>query len=142
MNYRQALKRQADGRWDYTSTNNGRSHAIGYCAGPPNMASFERLGIHVPESDRQKWEEHAAKFHTDGHATEEEACECYRQYILDQRCRETHHPDEQRKCEICATWTDGGFIVGGYHIHELCQEHRNRESLDKVFPGVGYSFES
>lgn len=136
MNYLQPRQRQSDGQWDFTSMNDGRVHPVGYCDKKPDPADFERLGIHVSQAELERWEKYGDKYHTDGHVTEDGAIECYRQYELDNRLRlDCKHSDEQRKCEVCGHWTDTAAMVGAYRVYELCDIHRTRDEVEKLFKG-------
>lgn len=123
MNYYQPRElKDKDGNpsgiWHYTCMNDGRIWAVGYCAqGCP------------------------------GHDTKDGAYEHQRQYELDNaryngKLGNEHHREE-RKCEICGEWTDGYASVGmgGMERYILCDQHRNRESLDTLVE-AGDSFGS
>lgn len=132
MNYEQPRQRQDDKRWDYTNRNDDRIYPIGYCQAfrelddPPGViqASQEQIEEHRKFKD---------KYHTNGHATYEEACNCYKEYLLDHRLKDYHSKHEQHKCQVCGEWTDGGMEIGCYEIFYLCNKHANREEVEKVF---------
>jgi hypothetical protein len=50
---------------------------------------------------------------------------------------------QQRKCEAdgCGAWTQGMARVGGHVSFVLCDEHRNRENVEKLY-SVGESWTS
>ena len=114
MNYYDARERKgADGKgtgkWHYTCENDGRIYPVGYCA----------QGC-------------------EGHDTPEEACEHYRQYLLNERTRyDGQLHGEQRECAVCGAWTQGVVYVDGWHSYVLCDEHRNREEMERLYPKVG-----
>ena len=113
MNYydaREMSDRQGDprGLWHYTAQNDDRIFPVGYCA--QGCA---------------------------GHATPEEAREHYRIYLLDNAQYDHTMHQEQRKCEVCGSWTQGyASIPLNMEQHILCNEHRNRETLDRVMHRV------
>ena len=80
-----------------------------------------------------------------GHATPEEACEHFRQGLLNSAIfrgptEQTQKPDTQERCEFpgCEEWADGIADVPTQILtYSLCGKHRNRESLDKVMPKIG-----
>src|SRR5512134_1548152 len=85
--YRQALQRESDKRWDFTSsTGSTKAHPIGYCAGWRDVPSPEvaadldaRLGAGFAErlaAEIEEKRQHQGKYHTDGHATAAEADAC------------------------------------------------------------------
>jgi hypothetical protein len=72
-----------------------------------------------------------------GHDTAEEACEHYRQGILDSEWTKGHDEDEQRTCAICKEWThESLYHPGTMNYFDLCQKHQNKESLDKLLGPV------
>lgn len=121
MNYYEPLQRQTDKRWDYTRRNDGQIWAIGYCAG----------GQEDP-------------YHEDGHETPEEACECYKNYLLDNQVKLDFGTteDTQHRCEMegCEEWTQKVAMVS-HRTYNLCDDHRNVESLRELV-SVGVSFGS
>jgi hypothetical protein len=111
MNYDQPRQLQSGpfaGKWNYTSMNDGRVHAIGKC-----------------------WE-HRDEY---AHDTEDGARACYREYqrskvTLDARfgdwsgCRFRVAPDRP----ICDKPTKTGADArDGFHVEPLCEEHLNLE---------------
>lgn len=113
MNYYEARELTDDqgnptGRYKYTVMNDHRIWSVGYCADG-----------------------------CDGHATPEDACKHYRQYLLDNRLRlDGMTPNEQHKCEVCGAWTQRGASVDLHQWH-LCDEHCTREQVEKLFGPVG-----
>ena len=83
MNYYQPLQR-IDGRWDYTRTNDRYVVPIGYCR-EYNPFTVGLTLQSQKEVDRLNAEygRFKDKYHTNGHAASEEACNCYREYQLD-----------------------------------------------------------
>lgn len=129
MNYDDARQvnprshRDDAGRWRYTRMNDGHVWPIGYCA------------KNCP-----------------GHKTAEEAREHYRQYLLD-NLQFTEGPDSLPealyRCAApdCEEYTTGRATVRGRYLLSwfLCDEHRNRETVEQHFmpPGcIGMSFHS
>lgn len=141
MNYFAARQRESGKRWDYTCKNDSRIWPVGYCAGwrepkPEHWGS---------QAEIDRWLErtapHRHKFHEDGHETDEQACECYKQYLLD---FELHLDEEnlnmQRKCAVCGAWTSK-FARVSMRIWDLCDEHRTREHVEVLHGPVGMSWE-
>ena len=93
------------GRYHYTVTNNGETAAIGYCAED-----------------------------CPGHETKEEACEHYRQYLLD--CHAQYngtYSDHLSQCSVCGILTNRyGQVAEALYI-PLCDEHCDRANLEKFF---------
>lgn len=92
-----------------------------------------------------KMEPLVGNFHTDGHATEEEACECYKNYMLDTQLslmdKEPANATQQFKCKACGAWTACRAMVGPYQVFDLCPQHQTREEVEKLF-SVGESWQS
>jgi hypothetical protein len=147
--YRQPLQRESDKRWDFTtSTGSTKASPIGYCAGwkeppgPEEAAELDaRLGqgfaARIAEGIEEK-RPHQAKYHTEGHATAEEACECYHAYELDNELEFKSIPNDQaatlHRCEApdCKEHTAGVAFLGQYNHYYLCDAHRNRENVELV----------
>jgi len=122
MNHDKALQ-MIDKTWNYTRSNDNqnRTYPIGYCA------SF------INKTD---------DYHK--HATKEQAEECYKKYELDNNLQlnaGTVGERTQFKCECCEEWTNIATRIGGWETHYLCDEHRNRETMESIFT-VGESFHS
>jgi hypothetical protein len=125
----QPMQRKGDGRWDYTvsSDEEGWAHPDGYCAGWPFHGVTPQF---VPA---QEWQRAAAaalpfraKYHTDGHATAEEAVRCHQEYELDRELRVFTRTDEQRRCVECNTWTARVVEVGTFRRWHICEGHDAR----------------
>lgn len=119
MNYYGPRQRDVDGRWDYTRTSGDFTFADGYCMG------YSR----IPDSAT------SPKYHTNGHASPEEACECFKEYELDHFLRFTDdNPKEPlHPCHApeCKEVTSGFAIVTSCMVNWwLCKEHRTREVVD------------
>jgi hypothetical protein len=112
MNYYNALQLETGG-WHYVSQNRREgTHPVGYCA---------------------QWRED--KTHV--HATEEEARECFRRYLLDGQ-REEEYGD-WTGCEVCDAPTKKGLTArpplgNGF---AFCDEHRTSEALAERVPAPG-----
>ena len=87
---------------------------------------LKKKGIPVREEEIQLTEATKDKFHADGHATADEACECYRQYLLDHRLILNAKWDAQYKCKVCGEWTQCHASVGNTFYINLCETHNNR----------------
>lgn len=151
MNYLQPRKRQEDGRFDYTCMNDGRIWPIGYCRAhrPFTDKDIDLFGSkEALERANAREAPFANKYHTDGHATEAEAIECYRQYLIDRAdyCKMPLNEDDRskhRKCKVCGKWTQNmAFVDHNSYEFSLCDEHLNRESLVKLMPSPGWSMRS
>jgi hypothetical protein len=141
MNYYEPLQRQTDRRWDYTQRRDGRTWPVGYCRGwdeSTREALVEQYGEDRGEMFHQAQEErrpHRDRYHEEGHETSEEACECYKRYLLDNRVNLEFgtSEDTQHRCEYdgCETWTQKLAMVDHRSYH-LCDDHRNVESLREL----------
>lgn len=141
MNYSCARLR-LDGRWDYTR--NGLPY--GYCCEyKPIPEDAKWISAEQAKRHNEEMAKLAHKFHTDGHTTKEEACECYKQYLLDTKLRlmptEPENAHQQFKCKACGKWTACHASVGPYRQFDLCPEHQTREEVEKLLT-VGESWES
>ena len=140
MNYYAARQRK-DGRWDFTNKNDGFIVPVGYCHQYHPLTNGSLKGLYPQEYLEQKEKEREIfkhKYHMDGHTTEQEACECYRKYLLDTTLYlDGKSNDTQRKCKICEEWTNQYAIVDGGYMYDLCDLHRTREIVETLFGSVG-----
>ena len=136
MNHSCARQRN-DGRWDYTRNGRPWGYCCEYRPVPPDIPGAEQWNA--------KLEPLQHKFHTDGHATEEEACECYKQYLLDTSLQlvaaEPKNANQQHRCQVCKAFTACYATVGTYRMFTLCPTHQTREEVEKLLR-VGESWES
>jgi hypothetical protein len=130
MNYHQARQRQSDGKWAWTTMNDGRIWTSGGCVtwpdGEPTMEqAISGKGI-------KSGTPHA-------HDTKEEAERCFYDYEA-ARLRETGAPKDQahdlHRCEFpgCAEWTSQGLTGHLLGDADLCDAHRNAEGWRVVHP--------
>ena len=142
--YYQALQRESDKRYDYTSsTGSTKPHPIGYCAGWKEMADYgtaawDKTLKESLERDIEEKRPHKDKFHKDGHATAAEAEACYREYELDHHLDLRDVPTEKaeslHRCQgpECKEFTAGIAFLGHHRHFYLCDAHRNRETVKQL----------
>lgn len=140
MKHYQPRQRLSDGRWDYCC----EDMPTGYCCPFFDWRETPALA-HMDFSDEDPkvvaMIANRDKHHTNGHETSEEACECYRQYLLDHRVHELT-ADEARACEECGEWTDHLVEIVNFQIMHLCEKHSSREFVEKFARRVGESWVS
>lgn len=134
-------QRQSDMRWDFTvsSDEEGWAHATGYCVGwkdpdDSNKELSEKFGDHylIRPDEAEKMRQFQAKFHSDGHATAQEASDCHDQYELDFELRFSENPDEMLKCASCGDFTTGRCTVGTFGRYVLCSSHQTPDEVKRV----------
>jgi anaerobic ribonucleoside-triphosphate reductase len=113
MNLYCARQHQETQKWKYVMFNDNKCYLVGYCA-----------------TDK-----------CEGHNTEKEACEHYRQYLLDTRLRYFTENNEQRKCKVCGEWTQGRATID-MEIFDLCPTHQTREVVETLYGKVGECWSS
>lgn len=144
--YFQPLQRKSDKRWDYTSrTGSTPTHAIGYCAGwrehtEEEWARMEEqygpFLVRQLKADLERRRPLKERYHSDGHATAEEAEHCHDTYMLDTALEFRRSETEQHRCAVCNEWAQTATDFRGESIgphHWLCDAHANRESYEPVF---------
>lgn len=160
MNYRQAMKRK-NGRWDYTNKNSDIVIPIGFCVSWDEYTRLITRGCGIMYGGSEQGKEEARKqiaeiepfkdkFHDNGHATEKEACECYRQYLLLTKTRYHKKPlndaerPQHQECVECREWSQSVIEIGTGIGHRLpvCEKHCTPEIAQKYFPEVGWSVSS
>lgn len=109
MNYAEARQRKSDGRWNWTTMNDGRIWTSAPCTG-----------------------------HDDGHVTREEAERHFWEYELDSVRRFEIANDDAvtlQRCQICSAFTASHVrLADGYTTFMLCPDHQDRASLEQVHP--------
>jgi hypothetical protein len=136
MNYLKARQRKSDGKWDYTLENDGVIYPIGYCS------AYREPNIPINPDRLKTMRDFSIKHHSEGHSTPEEANQCYKKYLLDQRLTlMQQYIDVQHKCAVCGEFTQCCVSIDGWHKYTLCEKHNNREEVEKLF-SVGESWES
>lgn len=139
MNYYGPRQRQTDRRWDYTCMNDHIVWPMGYCEGYKEwwIDLKERVGYEARPDEIEKYQTHKDKHHTDGHATAEEACQCYRRYLLDHKTRlGLKWSDSQHRCKVCGEWTQM-YAEVDHTPFELCETHNTQEQLELLFETPG-----
>lgn len=145
MNYDEARQRERDGRWDWTTANRRLgTFPDGYCAGwyTWTQADADRLAMPLDRLLEEQEKDHGAyraKFHTDGHATKEEAERCYYEYSADHLYESGPWSPEQ-KCRYpeCRQLAEMGLENRGYagcfSLMLLCNVHRTVEVMRELQP--------
>lgn len=140
MNFFAPRQRASDGRWDYTHENSAGTFSVGYCAGwveytPEQMRDkFTNDFIEMLMQQQEQSKKNIAKYHIDGHKTASEAIRCYRNYTLDTQLRlDIKLFETQKKCAVCAAWTDGVAEVDHFTRFILCDTHRIRDIVEEMF---------
>lgn len=135
MNHYIAKQRVEDKRWDYTCNN----HPIGYCRA---YKEIDPKLIPISEQQQEEYRATQHKHHTDGHETEQEARECYKEYLLDHHLRlRAKMGDQQMKCRVCGEWTQN-FAEIDCQMFVLCDKHNNRETVEGLFDAPWESWSS
>ena len=142
MRHLTPAQRETSKRWDYIISHNGISYPIGYCGGWTHPDKLQKdLGeFPLPDGHRKQMLDHQKQYHTNGHETEQDACECYQDYLLDFHMSIHDIETQQFKCVICDVWTDRIVHVES-HRFQLCPRHSTRETIKGLFR-VGKSWES
>ena len=136
MNHYTARQRISDNRWDFTISNSRTGGGpVGYCAGPPELGAeklSKLLGAEVVKKMIEDLAPYKDNFHTDGHATAEEAANCYKRYLLDTKLRIFDSSTQQNKCQVCKEWTSRYAQVGMYFLAPVCHAHANKEHISML----------
>ena len=130
MNYFGPRQRESDKRWDYTCRNDNWVYPVGYCH---EYRSLKNGLMPVSDEQEREHERFKDKYHTNGHVTADEACQCYKQYLLDRRFHTSQWAGTQHQCNVCGEWTQTYVQIGGYQTFDLCAKHANREEVEKLF---------
>lgn len=134
MNRYSAKKRKSDGLYDYVMTQDGKTYPVGYCHEWKELVP----GVLSEEVCRDYNEEHGKlkhKYHSSGHQTEEEARNCYKEYLLDNSFQRLDQRDSQYKCQECGKFTQNLVLVGvdvKFMFH-LCDIHAKPRFAAKHF---------
>ncbi len=134
-----ARQRDYDKRWDFavSSDEEGWAHPDGYCAGWRSPEETDALAAEkgwplLSKEGAEAIRLNRDKFHSDGHATAEEAEACHREYVLDFELTRYEEKDVHRKCDSCGTFTPGRVALGQFERFNLCPSHQSREDVKRV----------
>lgn len=135
-------RQRHDGRWDYAYNN----VPWGYCrAYKPIPEDDSFVPAHLAKQENEKMVAVLGNFHADGHATELEACACYKRFLLDTKLRlmqlEPENASQQNRCQVCKKFTACYATVGPYRMFTLCLDHQTRVEVEKLLH-VDESWES
>lgn len=153
MKYYAARQREG-GRWDYTVEQDLGISKVGYCVGPfesmwpdytPEEFAKTPLARLMQFSLYQDWRTErlplAHKYHADGHDTKDQACECFREFLLDHSVdyNLAGHGNGLRPCEAldCQNTTRRAVLYNNFYHFWLCDEHRTRDVVATMAPEVG-----
>lgn len=140
MNYYKARQREKDGRWDYTCMRDGNAWPIGYCSSWSKIEQGLHL-LNLPDGQDhlEKLLPFKDNYHDDGHATQEEAEECYKNYLLDQRLKRVelkpssgYTEPPKHPCVECGAPTSLQFEVE-MRRKPICEEHFDKKIISKHF---------
>lgn len=146
------------GKYHYTRFNDNQkvTHPVGYC-GRSILATAKIVeeddtlflvndsGFKIPTS-QENIDKHK-KFkdkhhHPEGHNTPEEACECYKEYQMDNNLSfvkvELGNADTHRKCEVerCNIMTASYAMINSIQRWDICIGHLNKEEVEKLYKVV------
>lgn len=138
MQHKKALQRESDKRWDYTVQWGDRITPIGYCR---PFKDPDEMGVPMNPDTAATIRQFKDKHHSHGHETAEEACNCYKEYLLDQRLRHGELDNQMVRCQVCGEWTQHVIYLDGYVSYKVCEKHATREELEKLV-SVWESWES
>lgn len=161
-------------KWHYTTAYDREIYAVGYCSDilpcPDCRDVHPSWGTyHISEEQMLKQIEEFQKTNPGtnirfcktcnmkriikavnpcpGHNTDTEACEHYKQYLLDTHLNfQENRPnpniaDSREKCQICSEWTHGVADVNGERFI-LCSNHQTKEHVSTLFKAPYESWSS
>jgi hypothetical protein len=134
MNHYAVRKRECDGRYDFTCQNNGAVWPVGYCCHFIDLTEEEQQKYCLSDERLEIFRSHANKHHSSGHATPEEAAECYRQFMLDQNLWINLRSEELLRCLVCQTLTHSRVRIGSIDYWPMCETHNNRAEVEQLYP--------
>lgn len=145
MNYKMPRQRKTDMRFDYTNRNDEIVYPIGYCKGFQPLDLHPTLSGHYQGAKRERLYEFSGKYHVSGHSTYDEACQCYKEFILDNHFKINEvgpGKNGTHTCDIsgCGAWTTKMAEVANNYFF-VCTGHANRETISKLL-SVDSSIES
>lgn len=111
MNYYEARQNKDTGKWAFTKMRDHNIWKVGYCR----------------DLDHE-------------HNTKEEAIDCYAKYLLDTQLKFRPHKEGEEgtyhKCRECGTLSNG-YAQIDCEIIFLCNDHQNRETVEKYYQKSG-----
>jgi hypothetical protein len=117
----------------------GLTYPVGYCVGPIDLDDPDLINS-LGGSDsiaygiyRSKVTPFLDEYHLNGHDTKEEACACYKRYLLDNRLVIDSKLTGKDSCVVCGARTEYAALLEGMH-YVLCNVHRNRDEVSNLMP--------
>lgn len=149
MNYyaaRAFLDTNGQKKYHYTCMNDGMIWAVGHCSKFMTCPECKGTMFRVAEGKCTTCDNEGVIRNPNpcpGHDTEEDACRHYRAYMLDRARLDGYDSNTQKKCQVegCGKWTQKYALVDMDVVH-LCEEHLNRDTLEKVYPDIGQIYSS
>ena len=139
MKHYYARQRPYDYRWEFVVDSDGLVYPAGYCVGVIDLEDPELIES-LGGRDSIAYDYYVKKvtpflhmFHVNGHDSKEEACACYRRYLLDNRTSLDIRMDKEQECLICGLKTLYMASVDGMS-YVLCDGHRNTDELSGLLP--------
>lgn len=136
------------GLWRYTCRNDDRIWEVGYC-GPTRdcQTCHGRTFVTHEPCAECGGKGYVTVERCPGHPTADEACAHYRLYVLDCLIGYDMRSDPaiQHRCEAegCDAWTQTAATERPLGRHWwLCDEHRNRQTVERLYGDVGTSVSS
>lgn len=120
-------RQRTDGRWEYSvlEGEGAGAHVVGYCAGW-HYDDGTPLDEEAHARARTEVEHLKAKYHGEGHDTEEEARRCFNEYLLDRELKAKDTKEEQA-CIVCGNDTLRVVSVARLYRWPICIEHEARK---------------
>lgn len=130
MQYLRVLQREKDKRFDFTCQWDRQIFPVGYCR---EWRDWDEATRTLQPEAYKKYVADKHKYHSNGHATKQEAADCYRSYLLDTHCSlNRKNENVQYKCQICGEYTEL-FASIEDQTFILCKEHNTMFELEKLF---------
>ena len=133
--YSARLRRDID-RYEFTVSTAGATHPVGYCIGQPDLESAELIEA-LGSKDAPAYiyysnviNSNISSYHDDGHESVDLAAACYQKYMLDNRLNLNLALYSAELCS-CGAVTSSAATVDGV-LYALCNEHRNRQFIEKL----------
>lgn len=139
MKHYHAQQRSSDYRWEFVVDDDKLTYQVGYCVGVIDLEDPDLIDS-LGGRDSVAYKYYVANvtpnlhsYHVNGHDTKEEACACYRKFLLENRTSLNIRLTEAADCVICGSRTVYGATVDGAD-YLLCDSHRNLNELGGLMP--------
>lgn len=124
------------GGWHFVcQRSEGDIYPVGYCGPWIELTEADLAHMGISEAQYARMRSQRDQYHAEGHATQEEACACYKRWCRDQVQYHIETSGPARPCRICGALTQQEATLGALCLAwPLCPAHCTPEAVEVLLP--------